>query len=80
MTKMIRPLSRVVYSVLLALLSTAGSVQAQTVVNENGDFEGATAGQTTGITNWTLQGTDYASYEVVADPDDAENRIVDWPK
>ncbi|REL38121.1 T9SS C-terminal target domain-containing protein [Rhodohalobacter sp. SW132] len=46
------------------------------IVNVNGDFTGAEIGQTTGITNWVLEGSDLADYEVIADPDNADNRIL----
>lgn len=46
------------------------------IVNANGDFSQADVGQSSGITNWLLEGSAYADYEVIADPDDAENKIL----
>ncbi len=46
------------------------------IVNVNGDFSDAEEGQTSDITNWVLEGSDLADYEVIADPDDAENNLL----
>lgn len=50
--------------------------QVQTIVNTNGDFSESTVGDTEDIAGWTLSGADYASYEIIADPDNAENKIL----
>ena len=61
----------------LGLLIADGAA-AQRAINENGNFEASTAGQTSEIENWqlwSLEGTT-ASTEVVVDPDDAENLVL----
>lgn len=74
---MIKPtfLMRKIWVVCIAVLFPA-LVGAQTVVNENGDFSDATIGDQSGITNWNLQGTSYADYEIVADPEDANDKVL----
>jgi len=69
-------LSRWLAMMTLALFFMSGSIQAQEVVNTNGDFSADTVGQTSDLTNWLLQGTDYASFEVIEDPDDASNQLL----
>lgn len=54
----------------------AGASSAQTVVNTNGDFSDAAIGDDSGITNWQLEGGAYADFEVIEDPDDAENKLL----
>lgn len=57
----------------------ANAVNAQTVVNENGDFSDTPVGEITDsndILNWNLAGMDHADYEIVADPNDTTNHIL----
>lgn len=61
---------------LLGLLLVAGSAMAQRVVNENGDFEASTAGQTENIANWQLLLNNGATAQVVEDPDDPNNLVL----
>lgn len=61
---------------IMLLAALPANTFAQTIINQNGDFSDATEGQTSDITNWLLEGTDYANFEVVADPDDPENLVL----
>jgi len=61
---------------LMFLVATSAGAFAQTVINQNGDFSDATEGQTTDIANWLLEGQDHAEFEVVQDPEDAENLVL----
>lgn len=49
---------------------------AQTVINQNGDFSNTTLGQSSDIAYWLLEGTDYADFEIVEDPDDNTNHVL----
>lgn len=62
--------------ILLLLAVLPASAFAQTIINENGDFSDANIGDNSGITNWALEGSDYATFEVVEDPDDAGNQVL----
>ncbi|REL38120.1 T9SS C-terminal target domain-containing protein [Rhodohalobacter sp. SW132] len=61
---------------LMFLLVFSTGVFAQTVINQNGDFSDATEGQTEEITNWLLEGTEFADFEVVTDPDNGDNKLL----
>ncbi|MDG5767560.1 T9SS type A sorting domain-containing protein [Balneolales bacterium ANBcel1] len=56
----------------------AGNVSAQTVINDNSDFTDAEVGEATGVANWAFVGADddYATFEIVEDPDDSENKLL----
>jgi len=62
----------------LVFIVAAGFVQAQAqvIINDNGDFSDAVEGQTSDVTSWLLEGTDYADFEVVTDPDNAGNLVL----
>lgn len=71
-------ISRLIRAALVLLLigSVSEFAKAQTIVNVNGDFSGSTVGQSTGITNWNLEGAAFASFQIVADPDNAESKLL----
>lgn len=62
--------------VLMLLMAFSTHILAQEIINENGDFSDADIGDNSGITNWALEGTDFATFEVVEDPDDAGNQVL----
>lgn len=69
-----------IYAFALLMLFTGVNVpyaQVLTEVNTNGDFSESTVGDTPGdIAEWSFNGTDNADYEIIADPDDAENNVL----
>lgn len=61
---------------LCVLMLGIGSAAAQRVINENGDFEQSTPGQTADVANWHFWLSDGATAEVVEDPADADNLVL----
>ncbi len=58
------------------LVAGSTSALAQEIINQNGDFSDASEGQTSDITSWILEGTEYADFEVVQDPEDDTNLVL----
>ncbi len=65
-----------VFILPLIVFALSPGAFAQTEVNTNGDFSLSDVGQTSDIQNWNLEGTDYADFEIVADPDDDSNKLM----